>query len=83
MAEYPEPSVVAIIQLHHIQAMLSLGAIANPATGHPDPVNRQRAEFELSLLKVLQEKTEGNLSEEEDRILNGVIETIEGALREV
>lgn len=65
-----------IVQLHHLQAMLQLGVLPNPATGEPNPVNLVRAQHELALLEILQEKTKGNLDEEEKQILDEIVVTL-------
>lgn len=79
MAEMPPPSFLFIVQLHHLQAMLQLGMLPNPATGQPNPVNMAKAKHELALLEILREKTAGNLDDEEAAVLDEVI----GAISEV
>ena len=80
MSQMPTPSFTLIIQLHHLQAMLQLGLIPNPATGQPNPVNMAKAKHELALLQILQEKTEGNLTPEEENMLSEVIQVTASAI---
>lgn len=80
MPELPEPSFIMIVQLHHLQAMLSLGLIANPATGQPQQPDFGRARHELALLEILKEKTEGNLNADESKLLEEIIIAIKEAL---
>lgn len=83
MPELPEPNFLIIVQIHHLQAMLSLGAINNPMTGHPNPIDRKRAMHELALLEILKDKTQGNLEAEEENLLDGIIDSIRQALEAV
>ncbi len=78
--ELPEPSFLAIIQLHQIQAMLHLGLLPDPQSGQPAPVDTARARFELELLGILREKTSGHLDPEETELLEEVISSLEHAI---
>ena len=53
-------------------AMAQLGKIANPATGKIEK-DLQAASQTIDLLEMLQEKTAGNLSENEDKMLKRVV----------
>lgn len=53
-------------------AILSLGLEPNPQTGKTEK-NIEMARFNIDLLKVLKEKTKGNLSTHEDNYLNAII----------
>ncbi|CAN5363233.1 hypothetical protein BH09SUM1_BH09SUM1_18300 [soil metagenome] len=83
MPSQPAPSFFMIVQLHHLQALLHLGELPNPATGNPNPPNLPKARHELALLEVLAEKTSGNLNEEELRILTQVIESLRDGIAAV
>jgi hypothetical protein len=76
MATAPPPSFLLIVQLHHLQAMLHLGAIVNPMTGKHNPVDLDRARHELTLLEILNQKTAGNLTDEEETLLAQVIDSV-------
>ncbi|MCB2153572.1 DUF1844 domain-containing protein [bacterium] len=78
-----KPAFITIVQLHQIQGMLHLGVIADPATGKPRPVDFGAAKYEIGLLRILRQKTQGNLDEEEERLLDQAIEALETALAEI
>lgn len=78
--QLPEPSFLLVLQIHHLQAMLQLGMIPNPQTGQPMPVNLDAGRHQLRLLEILQEKTRGNLDEEEENLLGEIIASVEQAL---
>ncbi|MCC6545813.1 DUF1844 domain-containing protein [Candidatus Sumerlaeota bacterium] len=80
MSSQPQPGFLLIVQLHHLQAMLQLGAIVNPLTGKANPPNLDKARHELALLDILREKTAGNLTDEEDDILSRAISSINEAI---
>ncbi len=83
MTQMPEPSFLMIVQLHHLQAMLQLGLVPNPATGKPNAPNPMMASRELALLQILREKTAGNLDAEEQELLDKIIESIATVLQEL
>lgn len=72
-----------IVQLHQLQAMLHLGLVPNPVTGQPNPVDIRRAEYELTLIEILEEKTKGNLNDDEEMILLEVISSLQSAMESV
>jgi hypothetical protein len=53
------------------QAMLAMGLVKHPNAKHH--VNLELAKFNIDLLAVLEEKTKGNLSQEEQEMLNQVL----------
>ena len=54
------------------QTMIFLGEMPNPITNQVEK-NLQQAKFLIDTLVILREKTKGNLSKEEDDLLNGSI----------
>lgn len=64
MQELPPASFMVLLSTLATQAMAALGFIADPATGKPN-VNRPMAKHFIDTLAMLQEKTKGNLTEEE------------------
>lgn len=60
----PEASFTGLIDLLASQAIMGLGAVADPQSGRV-VVDPQGAKFSIDLLGVLEEKTKGNLSEDE------------------
>lgn len=63
------------IYLQAQNAGLFLGQIPNPATGQP-AVNLAAARNVLDSLEMLQEKTKGNLSEEEEKLLASALKNL-------
>jgi len=55
-----------------MQAMVSLGGFQGPG-GEQLPPNHQAAKHYIDMLGSLKEKTEGNLSDDEKRVLDGVL----------
>jgi hypothetical protein len=51
-------------------ALVHLGAAPNPESSGPAEIDLELARQTIDLLDVLQEKTKGNLSGEEERLLN-------------
>ncbi|MEM6554061.1 MAG: DUF1844 domain-containing protein [Planctomycetota bacterium] len=54
------------------QALFAMGAIPDPQTGQP-VVELELARYQIDLLAVLEEKTKGNLSDEEQKMLAGTL----------
>ena len=63
---------VELLNLLAMQTAISLGGFKTPA-GERVPPNLAAAKHHIDLLDVLDKKTKGNLSEEEQRALNGVL----------
>ncbi|MCH7592331.1 MAG: DUF1844 domain-containing protein, partial [Planctomycetes bacterium] len=55
-----------------MQAAVGLGGYQGPG-GDRIPPNPEAAKFHIDLLEVLQEKTKGNLSDEETKVLDSVL----------
>ena len=63
---------IAFVMMQAQQASLFLGEIPHPQTGKTE-VNLDAARFFIDQLEMIQEKTRGNLSGEEGKILGGVL----------
>lgn len=77
MTEHREPDEMAqrfieLVMMQAQQAALFLGQAPNPETGRAE-VNLDYARLFIDQLEMLQEKTKGNLSPEETRLLGGVL----------
>ncbi len=59
------------------QALFAMGAIPNPATGQRMQ-HLDLARHHIDMLGVLQEKTKGNLTEEESKMLNQTLYELRG-----
>ena len=55
-----------------MQAMVALGEVAHPATGLAQP-DLEQSRYLVDVLGLLQEKTQGNLSQEEAGLLDGLL----------
>ena len=62
------PSFEVIVSTYATQAAVSLGQIANPMTKKTE-VDLPQAKFAIDLLQILDEKTTGNRTDEEDKFL--------------
>lgn len=58
------------------QAIIALGLVENPLTKKIEK-DREVARFNIDMLRTLREKTKGNLSEAEDKLLNGIIHDLQ------
>ena len=65
----PPATFLTLVTELAIQVMMNLGEIPNPVTGEPR-ADLEHAKHTIDLMGVLQEKTRGNLDEEEERALN-------------
>ena len=58
--------------MFQIEGFTALGKIAHPMTGKTEK-NLEQASFVIDLLAVLQEKTKGNLTDSEARLLDNAL----------
>ena len=68
----PPPDFTTFVYSLSTSALMQLGEIENPETGKKD-TNFQLARHTIDLLEMLREKTEGNLTEEEKKLMEGVL----------
>ena len=68
----PAANFVELVNLMAMQAAIGLGGYQGPG-GERIPPNPIVAKHHIDLLEVLEKKTAGNLTEEEKRILDGVL----------
>ncbi len=68
----PEPDFKFFITTLTLQASIALGHMANPATGKTEQDSVQ-AKFLIDTLGMLQEKTKGNLTQEEVGLLENLL----------
>jgi Domain of unknown function (DUF1844) len=67
-----EASFLELINLLAMQAAIALGGYQGPG-GERIPANPVAARYQIDLLEVLAKKTDGNLNDEEKRVLNAVL----------
>ncbi len=58
----------SLVMMFNSQAMMAMGKLANPVTGKVER-ELQAAQFMIDLLEMLDERTKGNLTDEESRML--------------
>ena len=82
MADRPKLNFMSYILMMYQSGLISLGKIENPIT------KKTHAEIEeaksiIELIEVLEEKTKGNLTTEEDKTMKMVLDTLRNNLSEV
>src|SRR5262245_34104067 len=70
--EMPAASFIELINIIVMNAMAGLGMMAGPG-GKAIPPNLETAKHFVDMLQVLEDKTKGNLNEEEKKVLNEVL----------
>ena len=70
-----EKNFKSIILIFTTQAMINLGEIEDPITKTKNK-NKVNAKLFISLLEILDERTKGNLTEEEDKFLKEVLKNL-------
>ncbi len=68
----PELNFATLIFSLSSSALVHLGQVPDPGTGEPKP-DLPLAKQTIDLLGLLKEKTRGNLEEDEDKLLEGVL----------
>jgi hypothetical protein len=66
--ELPDASFQVLVSTFATQAAMALGQIPNPVTDEADE-DLEQAKFAIDLLQVMDEKTQGNRTAEEDKFL--------------
>jgi len=73
---------IEFVVMHAQNAALFLGQIPNPRTGEPE-VNLDLARMFIDQLAMIQEKTRGNLTTEEAKVLSNALSNLQMAYVEV
>ena len=68
----PEPDFSFFLTTLALQASIALGQVPNPATQKTEK-DLQQAQFLIDTLDMLREKTKGNLTQEENQLLESVL----------
>src|SRR5437660_11967938 len=69
---------IEFVVMHAQNAALFLGQIPNPKTGEPE-VNLDLARMFIDQLAMIQEKTRGNLTSEETKVLSNALSNLQMA----
>ena len=72
--------IKAIIILLATQGLINIGSVPDPVRGEP-VFEPEKARIFLDLLEVLQEKTRGNLTPEEDAFMAEAIENFRSVMK--
>ncbi len=70
--QFPEINFATFVASLNASALLQLGAIEDPTSGQKNK-NLPMAKQTIDILSMLQEKTKGNLSEEEENLLKNIL----------
>lgn len=79
MAETPDMNKILfanLIMMLSQSAMQQLGKLVNPMTGKTE-VSLEGARMTIDMLEMIQEKTEGNRDEEEDKMLKELLSNLQ------
>jgi hypothetical protein len=69
----PEVSFTALVISLATSAAVHFGDLGDPVTGEKQPVNLQAARHSIDLLSILEDKTRGNLTDDERQVLSQVL----------
>ncbi len=72
--QLPPPTFPQLVDTFFLQAMISLGKQMNPVTQKYER-NLAIAQYQIDILEVLQQKTKGNLTKDEEDHLENVLHT--------
>ena len=73
-AEMLEPTVSTLVLSLSSAALIALGLAIDPSQNVKEPtVNKPMAKFNIDMLIMLKEKTKGNLSSDEQKLLDAII----------
>ena len=68
----PEPSLKTFISGLAGQVLINLGLYKNPSTGRVGK-DIEQAKYSIDLLQILKDKMRGNLTEEEEKLINTIL----------
>ena len=70
--QYHQPTFTIFLSSLSMQAMIALGRIENPLTKKQEK-NLEQARFLVDTLEIIKEKTKGNLSDEESKLIEDAL----------
>ena len=80
--EMPPANFETLLSTFITQALFAMGAIPDPETGQP-VMHLDLARHHIDMLGVLEEKTKGNLSDDESKMLSGALYELRSGYVEV
>jgi hypothetical protein len=81
-SQLPPANFATLVTMFSTQAMVALGLLPDPVTGRPEP-ELALARHYIDLLGVIEEKTQGRLSSEEERLLESSLHELRMAYVEL
>lgn len=69
----PEMNFSTFVLSMHASAAMHMGLVADPQTGQALPVQLPLAQQTIDILSMMEQKTKGNLTQEEEQLLGGVL----------
>ncbi len=72
MGRLSEPTFQVLVSTFATQAAIGLGQVANPATNKTE-VDLVQSKFAIDMLQLIEEKSAGNRTKEEDEFLSDVL----------
>ena len=76
------PRLIELVRMNAQQASLCLGLVAHPSSGKAE-VNLPAAKMFIDHLEIIREKTRGNLSNDEEKILTSILSELQMAFVQV
>lgn len=73
--EIGEPELSHLIETFAVQALISLGKVMNPITKKYER-DLGLAKYQIGILEVLEQKTKGNLTPDEDSLLGELLHNV-------
>jgi len=71
--ELPKPDFASLVISLGSSALFHLGIVPDPTTGEPGEPDLALARQTIDLVEILQEKTRGNLTPEEDQLMQSLL----------
>ena len=68
----PAPSLKTFVSALAGQVLINLGLFENPATGRKE-ADLPEAKYTIDLLQILQDKMQGNLTAEEEKLMRSIL----------
>jgi len=68
----PDPTFAELVNMIAMQALVGLGGLSGPG-GERIPPNLESAKHYIDMLQLLEDKTKGNLSDEEQKLLDQLL----------
>jgi len=81
--ELPEPSILELVQMLVMQVSIGFGGMQDPSSGQQIPPNLPLAKHYIDLLEILQKKTQNNLDENEQKVIEGTLHELRVAFVQV